>query len=212
MPFKYGTGGRLEWYDATSSPTSAVATGLQSLVESYNTAYQTAKAKNEALYNQMIGTTEKWGTNMADFIKQQYTEQMGVVGETTGQREADIRSEYAKQRASGMQGLARLGMANTTIAPTLGAGYTREEQSALNRLADEMQQTKLSTMQQYQTGLSDLMSQQEQLKLGIMGQYGAEATPDLASIMSVISNVGASYQEGTGLGTMLSALSNLKLA
>ena len=98
---------------------------MDEMVKEYNRAYGEAATGEEQRYQQMLG----------------------IVDATTGQRAADIRSDYGEQQASSMQRLARLGMANTTVAPTRGMGYQREKQSALNRLADEMQQTKLGIIE-----------------------------------------------------------------
>lgn len=98
---------------------------MRQLVESYNRAYQEARQANESRYQQMLG----------------------IADQTTGQRAADIRSAYGNQQAGMMQNLARLGMANTTVAPTMQLGVAREREASLNRLADEMQGTKLGIIE-----------------------------------------------------------------
>lgn len=148
-----------------SGPSTRVLGGLQSLVANYNTAYGQAKAANEARYQQMLD----------------------IANQTTNQRAADIQSSYAGQSANAMQNLARLGMANTTVAPTMQLGIEREKQSSLNRLADEMQQTKLNIINSRQ-----------------------DEYPDLSSIQSIIAGVGSQYGQGQGLSAMLQALSNLR--
>jgi hypothetical protein len=99
--------------------------GINDLLNSYNAAYNTAKAQNE----------------------QKYQSQLGLVDSVTGQKRADTISNYEKQSADAMQNLARLGMANTTVGATTKAGVKREMQSELNRLADQMAGTKLGVMQ-----------------------------------------------------------------
>jgi hypothetical protein len=98
---------------------------MDQMVREYNRAYGIAATGEEQRYQQMLGIAE----------------------ETTGQRAADIRADYTEQQSNAMQRLARLGMANTTVAPTMAMGYQREQQSALNRLADQMQQTKLGIIE-----------------------------------------------------------------
>ena len=78
-------------------------------------------------------------------------------------------------------------MSNTTVAPTMQQGVEREKQSSLNRLADEMQQT----------------------KLGII-ERKTDAYPDLASLQSIIAGVGSQYGGGQGLSSMLQALAGLR--
>ncbi|MFA5186704.1 MAG: hypothetical protein WC551_09530 [Patescibacteria group bacterium] len=147
------------------SPSSDVLGGLQSLVSNYNQAYGAAKSANEARYQQMLD----------------------IANQTTQQRAADIRTSYGEQSSNIMQQLARLGMANTTVAPTMQQGVEREQQSSLNRLADEMQQTKLGIIERRQ-----------------------DAYPDLSSIQSIIAGVGSQYGGGQGLSSMLQALAGLR--
>ncbi len=103
-------------------------TGFTGMIDQYNQAFQQAKAANEA----------------------KYQEALGVVGTNTGQQRADVLSQYQGQRANAMQQLARVGMANTTIAPTLQAGIQREQQGALNRVSDQAMQARLGVMQGFE--------------------------------------------------------------
>jgi hypothetical protein len=103
-------------------------TGLDALINSYNTAYSEAKAQNEAKYQQ----------------------QLGIAGQASGQQRSDVLSQYQQQRSNAMQQLARTGMANTTVAPTLQSGIQREQQSALNRVSDQELATKLGIMQNFE--------------------------------------------------------------
>ena len=102
--------------------------GLTGMIDQYNQAFQQAKTANE----------------------QKYQEALGVVGTNTGQQRSDVMRQYQGQRASAMQQLARVGMANTTIAPTLQAGIQREQQGALNRVSDQAMQARLGVMQGFE--------------------------------------------------------------
>ena len=82
-----------------------------------------------------------------DTANQGYGEMLEAWNENTGQRAADIRSAYHDKEATGMQALARTGMSNTTIAPTMKLGYERESQEALNRDADVNLKTKLGILE-----------------------------------------------------------------
>lgn len=135
--------------------------GLSSLVQGYNQAYQQARSANEARYNQMLQ----------------------LAGQTTNQRAADIRSSYGQQQAGAMQQLARTGMANTTVAPTMRMGFQREQQASLNRLADQMQQT----------------------RLGIM-ERRTDAYPDQAGLMQAIQGIGGGIGGGQGMAMMAQLL------
>jgi len=147
------------------APSEQVTGGLEALVRNYNIAYQQAKAANEARYQQMLGITRQ----------------------TTGQRAADIRTAYGEQEANIMQQLARQGMAGTTIAPTMQMGVQREQQSALNRLADLMQQTTLGIMERKE-----------------------DKYPDLSALQSIIAGVGSQYGGGMALPAMLTALGGIQ--
>jgi hypothetical protein len=97
------------------------------IANEYQRAFAEAKAANEA----------------------KYKESLGLVDKTSGQQAADVRSDYTKQRSSALQNLARSGMSGTTVGSTLSKGLGREETSALNRLADQLLQTKLGVMQNF---------------------------------------------------------------
>lgn len=133
---------------AQRQATGAGTTALTDLVQKYNEAYQQAKAANEARYQQLLGITEQ----------------------TTGQREADIRQAYGQQGAQIGQSLARSGLAGTTAAPTMQMGVAREQESALNRLADQMQQTKLGIIERREDRYPEL-GMISQLA-GALGQAG----------------------------------------
>jgi len=146
-------------------PSGQVLSGLESLVSNYNQAYGAAKSANEARYQQMLD----------------------IANQTTQQRSADIRSSYGQQSSDMMQQLARLGMSNTTVAPTMQMGIQREQQQAQNRLADQMQQTKLGIIEKRK-----------------------DAYPDAASLQSIIAGIGSQYGGGQGLSSMLTALSGMR--
>lgn len=108
-----------------------------------------------------------------------YTEMLGVAGETTGQRQADIRQDYASRAADITQQQSRLGMSGTTVGTSLRGGVEREKQSSLNRLADTMQQTKLGIMGQ-QAAVGERFAGQRQAMMG--QQAGAFAQVGAAAV------------------------------
>lgn len=99
--------------------------GLSNLLNQYNQSYNAAKAQNEAKYNQ----------------------QLGLVNQVSGQQRADTIAATQRQQSDAMQNLAKLGMANTTVAPSLTAGIQRQGQGALNNLSDQLTREKLGVMQ-----------------------------------------------------------------
>lgn len=148
-----------------NQPSYGVRQGLQGLVGQYNVAYGQAREANEARYQQLLDITSQ----------------------STGQRQADIRASYAGQSADIQQQLSRQGMAGTTVAPTMQMGVQREQQSALNRLADQMQGTKLGIIERRQ-----------------------DRYPDLGSLQSIIAGVGSQYGGGQGLQAMLQAFGQIR--
>jgi len=150
-------------YQNELQQSKAAGTSLSKLINQYNQGWAEAKAANEARYQQGLG----------------------IIDQTTGQREADIRSDYAGQRSDIMQQLARTGMGNTTIAPTLGLGVEREKQSALNRLADSLQGTKLGWIERREDEYPEsdmIVSLINQLGKGSGGQSGSQVYSALGNM------------------------------
>lgn len=116
-------------------------------VAAYNKAFASANEANEARYQQLLGIT----------------------GETTGQRAKDITADFTGQQASAMQNLANLGLANTSGASTIRGGFGRKKNEALDRLADQMQQTKLGIIERRQDLPPSLASLVSLGQLGISG-------------------------------------------
>lgn len=137
------------------------AGGLKGLVDQYNEAYREAKQGNEQRYQQMLG----------------------IIDDTTQQRAADIRSAYGESLAGQKQQLARQGLSGSTIGATLEQGNTREREASLNRLADELQKTKLGVIERRadeypdRGGLTSLIA-------GIGGQFGTEGLSPFTKLLS----------------------------
>ena len=163
----FGVGGELvqKWVpDEIRAPSTPevpnYSSAINSLISSHNQAFAEAKAMNEARYQQLLN----------------------IANQTTGQRMTDVRSDYAMKGADIAQQLARTGLANTTIAPTMQMGLEREKQSALNRVADELQGTKLGIIERRE-----------------------DMYPDTGGLMSIIAAALGSGMAGSG-----SALGNLQ--
>jgi hypothetical protein len=142
---------------------TGIGDSMQSMIENYNLAFGEAKEANEARYQQ----------------------QLGIADATTGQRLADVSSAFGRQGADIGQRLAGLGMSGTTIAPTMQLGVERERQSALNRTADEMQQTKLGIIGAREDQYPDLGSLQSTLA----GAASGEVTPQVAAMLKAFGNI-----------------------
>ncbi len=149
------------WYDEAATPGEDTVSAMNALVANYNKAYGEANAANEARYQQMLA----------------------IADNTTSQRAADIRSGAQGQVSDMMQQLARTGMANTTIAPTMTAGINRQREEALDRSADQMQQT----------------------KLGIIERRTDEA-PSSANLQNILAGMASGYEGGGGNLSALTAM------
>ncbi len=186
---------------AYNAPSWEVQTGLQNLVQGYNTAYEQARRANEQRYQQLLaGADESIAQRRAAG-----QEMLGTLGSISQQEAADIRSEYGQQRSNIMQQLARQGMSGTTVAPTMSLGVQREQSAALNRLADMFARTKLGVQSQEAAAMDQLRQQ----RLGII-ERREDRYPDLASLQSIIAGIGSQYGGGMGIPAMLSALASIK--
>jgi len=139
-------------------------------IREYDTAYNEAKEANEKRYEEMLDIADR----------------------TTDQRAADIRTDYASGKSAAQQDLSRRGLGNTTIAPTISTRYDREMQSALNRNADEMQQTRLDIMERRTDAYPDrgmLMEILRQYGLGT-GQVGGGSSGGVMGPISTSYRVG----------------------
>lgn len=148
---------------ANLTAVGGIGDSMQAMIENYNTAYGQAREANEARYQQ----------------------QLGIADATTGQRMADVSSAFGQQGADIQQRLVGLGMGNTTVAPTMQLGVERERQSALNRTADQMQQTKLGIIGAREDEYPDLGSLQSTLA----GAASGTVTPQVAAMLKAFGNI-----------------------
>lgn len=112
-------------------------------VASYNKAFAQARLANEQRYQSMLGIADE------DYAAsgRGYQAMLRTVGQETGQRAADIRSETEGQVSDYRQQQARLGLSNVS-QPSIVGGIRREGQSNLNRLTDALLGRKLGVQQQ----------------------------------------------------------------
>ena len=129
---------------------------------------QQARGRQEAMFGQM----QEQSRTAEAASQAKYQEMLGVAGETTGQRQADIRQDYASRAADITQQQSRLGMSGTTVGTSLRGGVEREKQSSLNRLADTMQQTKLGIMGQ-QAAVGERFAGQRAAMMGQQAQLSS---------------------------------------
>ena len=166
----------------TMDPFAGWAVG--NLVQSYNQAYGEAKASNEQRYQQLLQIADQDYARSA-LIRNRMS---GIADRTTGQRAADIRSAGAEEESNIDQRLRALGMSGTTVGSSLTGGVKSRTEASLNRLADEMQQTKLGIMREQAGATRDT-------KLGIM-ERRTDAYPDISALSGLIESAA-----GAGGGT-----------
>lgn len=166
------------------------------LVEQFGAGTAAARKSNLERYQEMLGISRGETARQAGVQRQM----LGAVGQETGQRAADIRSEAYGEQANIMQQLARQGMGGTTIAPTMRAGVKRGMNEELNRLADAMLGRKLGVMGQ-------MAAPRRGTELGIM-ERRTDRYPDPNLLVSLATALG---QGGAG-GGITEALSKMRLS
>ena len=176
----------------------AAVPAMQKLVESFNVGTAGAKKSNLQRYQEMLGISRGETARQAG-VQQRM---LDLVGRTTGQREADIRGEGVSRDADVMQCLGRTGLAGTSGATTERAGVRRGTSEALNRLADQMQGTRLGV-------LGGMAQPRRGGELGIM-ERRTDRYPDPNLLMSLATGLGQSG--GGGMASMINALSGMRLS
>lgn len=91
------------------------------------------------------------------------------------QAQADLRQNYMNAMGMAQQSLASSGLSGTTIAPSMRMGYMRQYQQAMNRLNDQLQQTKLGYQTQIGMQGAQMKQQQQQFQQQLAYQYSALA-------------------------------------
>ena len=151
------------------------------LTTEYQTAYNEAKAANEARYKEILtGYKTRYGTAM-DTLGTTRTAVTGklasnraeVLGGLQGLGEeelAGIGRRYTKERASTSQGLISSGLYSTTVAPAVLGGVTRREGYAMGEARERLRREKLGYISQL--GSQELASLKELSATELMAQTG----------------------------------------
>ncbi len=232
-------------------PSAEDIKGLQGLVENYNTSFGAANKANKERYQQLLGLSgqdigqkgaQSTYGNMYSLAGRRgsaemtrtdsaFRQMLNLTRANTGQRLADIRSDYGDQGAAQQQQLARLGMGNTTVGNALSAGNQRELQSSLNRASDDLsgreigllgdrqsalnrlsetdQDRRLGIMERGQSSLSELAQRAQATKMGVI-ERRTDQGPSSANIMNIIAGIGSQYGGGKGISTILKALGSMR--
>ena len=148
----------------------------------YQTAYNEAKAANEARYQEILagyGTRyntamETLGQTRTDITGKLASNRAEVLGglEGLGKEElAAIARQYTKERASASQGLISSGLHSTTVAPAVLGGVTRREGYAMGEARERLRREKLGYISQLGTqelqALKEMSAQELLAKTGL---------------------------------------------
>jgi len=159
---------------ANLTPSGEVRGGLSQLAEQYASRYGGGA----------VGQLEAGYDKARRDISSGYSGAFRALDRVSGQQGADIRSSFGQQRANMIQGLARSGMAGTTVAPTMSMGIEREAQSSLNRLADLMAQQRVGLHERKGAALSGLERESAQGR----AQYTQGAQENLQQIIAGVTS------------------------
>ncbi len=126
-------------------------TPLQQLQQEYQKELDAAKSANEGRYQQLLRELKG-----------------------SGEQEAkDIRAGWAGRATQGQQDLVSRGLSASTIAPTMAAGYQREENADIGRLNERLRERRLGIIERRSDEYPDL--NQLMTLAGMTGSYGGGA-------------------------------------
>ena len=148
-PYPWSFGNKT-YYTPNPNYVSAQTADRNKLTTEYQTAYDEAKAANEARYKDILaGYNTRYSTAMTD---------LQGLGEA---EKAEIQRTYAQSGAMAAQQLVNTGLHSTTIAPAVQRQNTRQMQQALALSNEQLRREKLG----YTTGMSkerlDFMERRE---------------------------------------------------
>ena len=167
-------------YNFTTPQTSRSAKA-QKLTDEYQTAYNEAKAANEARYQEILtGYKTRYGTAMEGLA----TSRGAVTGKLASNRAevmsnleglgeaelAGIGRQYNKERSSVAQQLISSGLHSTTVAPAVQSGVTRREGYAVGEAQERLRREKLGYISQL--GAQELQALKELSAQELMMQTG----------------------------------------
>lgn len=150
--------------------------GNGSLPQSYLDAYNAAKAANEKRYQDILtgyqtryNQFNQGAAGLRDDVlngyESRYQRGMANLEGLGTQEKNDILRQYGELGAANQQDMTTRGLTGTTIMPTMRQGIMREQQAALSRVNERLQNQRLAV----DSGLSgDALSAQERLGLGIL--------------------------------------------
>lgn len=144
------------------------------LVNRYQQQVEAANAANRARQQQISGMYGDMRTRSA-----------GLLSGLGQQQRADAISAWEGAASAGMQDLVDRGLRNTSVAPTMRAGYERRKQDELRRIGEESALRELSVMNAIDTG-----------EAGFLERIN-ETGPNMAMLTALAQGLGTAGPRGT---------------
>ena len=181
---------------AAQAPGAAQGFNPQFMFQDFQKKYDTARGANEQRYADVLGGyRDRYDTGMKTL-------------ENMGQQElSDVRDSWRDRGAQAQSQLAGLGMAGTTIAPTMAAGNQRDANADAGRVNERLRRERLGYGGQFSKDTLDFMERRtdEYPDIGMyanlamqMGQGGMGGGAGGAGGMGGVGGVPGGYAGGLG--------------
>lgn len=125
---------------------------LEKLLREFQKSYDLAKESNLERYDEIIKGYDQTAQNVRDFYS-------GY----GNQRRQDIRTGYNSLKSAGYQDLISRGLRGSTIAPTMAAGYHRQQVADVNRLNDQVNRARTQALTNLDTQKYGFMERRSDL-------------------------------------------------
>jgi len=165
--------------EAQAGTATAAPSKMDELIASYKQAYEQARQANEQRYGEILSGLETMGTQAA----------------------ADIRDAYSNLQALNQQRMVDVGLANSTILPTLQTGATTAMNADMARLQEQLRAEKLGFMERRSDTYPDA-----QFYANLLQLYGQGNAPTYGKL-SYGGGAGGGGGAGTSTGTSKASFS-----
>ena len=194
---------------------------LAGLMGQYQNAMASQNQNNATLANNLmqgwnnLGNTvlSQYAQNEANIVQgygQNINNVMGTLGNQQAAGQQGINDQWNAQASQGAQNLTNLGMAGTTVAPTMAAGYQNQKQQNLNQFNTAQAATQAQTLAglnsqdlaAQQAATQGLAAMQTGLGEGALNSYGSMnlGGSDASTWANLLESLGKSGGAGGGGG------------
>lgn len=147
----------------------------QNVMANYENAYRSANQANEARYGdiitgygQRIGDVTAGNNQLISAQQKLYDDTMREAAGLGLQEQSDLRQDWDKQAAQADDRMRRMGLAGTTVMPTMSAGVEKQKQADMSRLNERLQRERLGMMtdlgQRVNTAKANALQQTDTIK------------------------------------------------